>query len=118
MDYIISEYTNPQLSSLSDAERQYFEVRTANELNLDCDAGGAPYLMAFWFRYQGGQGYRELFPAGGKGTKRATADLANYASNKATAMSCRLRGDINTAVMYEDICDRIYARLPDWAKGW
>ena len=57
-----------------------------------------------------------LFPDGGKGTQLATASLANYASNKATAVRLRLQGDITMAVMYEDIADKIYRGLPDWAK--
>lgn len=48
--------------------------------NLDCE-GSSEY---FWMKHQQGKRYRELFPNGGKGTKRAAADLANYASNKAT----------------------------------
>lgn len=81
--------------------------------NLDCVS--AEELWAFWREHSGGRAYRVLFPAGGTGTKRATADLACYASNKATAMSCRLRGDIQAAQMYEGICDRIYRKLPGFA---
>jgi hypothetical protein len=82
--------------------------------NLDCQSSDD--LMAFWLRHQRGRKVRELFPAGGKGTRRATADLANYASNKATAQDCRLRGDIKAALIYEGICDRIYDRLPEFAR--
>lgn len=80
------------------------------------DSMPADELMQFWLKHQGGRAYRELFPDGGKGTKRATSDLANYASNKATAMGCRERGDIRTAQMYESICDRIYDSLPSFAR--
>jgi hypothetical protein len=81
------------------------------------DAMTSDELMTFWMRHQGGrQGYRELFPNGGPGTIRATSKLACYASNKATAMTCRLDGRIDTALMYEGIADRIYNELPDWAK--
>ena len=59
---------------------------------------------------------RELFPGKPKGYTRIAKDLGCYASNKATAMSCRLRGDIQTALTYEGICDRIYDRLPDWSR--
>lgn len=52
------------------------------------------------------------------GYVEATKDLGNYASNKATAMRCRLNGDIQTAQMYERICDKIYAGLPSFAKLW
>ncbi len=73
-------------------------------------------LMQFWLKHQAGRRYRELFPQGGRNTKRAAADLANYASNKATAMGCRGRGDINNALQYENICDRIYSNLPAFAR--
>ena len=82
--------------------------------NLDCLESSE--LWQFWQTHQQGRHYRELFPTGGKDTKRATADLACYASNKATAIDCRIRGDINAALMYEQICDRIYSRLPAFAK--
>jgi hypothetical protein len=82
----------------------------------DLDERDTDTLMAFWFRYQSGRHYRELFPDGGKGSKRATADLANYASNQGVAKSCRLRGDVNTALMYESIAERIYANLPSFAQ--
>lgn len=51
-----------------------------------------------------------------KGAAKATKAYANYAANKATAMECRLRGDIQGALMYERICDNIYNALPDFAK--
>lgn len=85
-------------------------------INLDDAFTGTAGYMDFWNKHQGGRKHRELFPAGGKGTRKATADLANYASNKATAMGCRLRGDIEGALMYEAICDRIYQGLPDFAR--
>lgn len=75
-------------------------------------------LMEFWMRHQRGRGYKLLFPTGGKGTRIATGDLAAYAANAATARSCRLRGDIRAALIYERICDNIYSDLPDWARGW
>ena len=80
------------------------------------DATTINELMAFWMRHQGGRQARSLFRDGGVGTRKATGALANYASNKATAMSCRLRGDINSALMYEGIADRIYDHLPEWAR--
>lgn len=85
-----------------------------NVPNLDCEASAD--LMAFWKKHQRGLRYLDLFPSGGRGSKSATADLANYASNKATAQQCRLRGDIRSAAMYEDIADRIYESLPEFAK--
>jgi hypothetical protein len=73
-------------------------------------------LMRFWNRHQRGIDSRAMFPDGGKGTKTATADLANYAANKAAAISCRTSGNIQAALVYEGICERIYERLPVWAR--
>lgn len=82
--------------------------------NLDAMEPDA--LMAFWAKHQRGRAYRDLFPQGGRGTKRAAADLANYAANKATAMRERSQGRIQTALQYESICERIYADLPQGAR--
>ena len=73
-------------------------------------------LMSFWAMHQRGRVAWQVFPNGGKGTRNATGDLACYASNKATAIACRLRGDIATALSYERICDSIYEGLPAWAR--
>jgi hypothetical protein len=59
---------------------------------------------------------RQLFPNAPKGYVRATKDLGNYASNKATAMQCRLDGKIDAALSYEAIAERIYNELPEYAK--
>lgn len=47
---------------------------------------------------------------------QAYKDLRAYAWNKSTAMLCRERGDVPTALSYEKICDRIYDELPEFAK--
>jgi hypothetical protein len=86
------------------------------DLVPNLDAVPADELMRFWNNYQSGRNATSMFPAKPKGYKSATGDLANYASNKATAMQCRIRGEIDTALMYESICDRIYAKLPEYAK--
>lgn len=89
-------------------------MTASNVPNLD--AMEPDELMQFWFKHQRGYKSRDLFPNGGQGTKRATADLANYASNKAVAMRHRQEGDITIALQYEGICDRIYKELPLWAR--
>jgi hypothetical protein len=61
---------------------------------------------------------RTWFPERPKGYVTATYNLGHYAANKAAAMSCRQRGDINAASVYETICDGIYSRLPDFARSW
>lgn len=75
-------------------------------------------LMAFWkeaAQHSTGVG-RQLFPERPKGYAAATKALANYASNKATAMACRLKGRIAEAQQYETICDTIYEALPGFAR--
>ena len=95
-------------------------VDTAMDLNLD--ALPLNELEAFATRCGTCGCYaavaKELFPARPKGYRKAADRLSHYAWNKLTAMQCRLRGDIETAARYETICDRIYAELPEWAKGW
>lgn len=59
---------------------------------------------------------RIMFPARPAGYARETKNLARYAWNKATAMRCRAGGKVNEAAQYESICDRIYARLPEFAR--
>ena len=83
---------------------------------INLDGLDTTELMPFWNKHKQGRNYRDLFPQGGKGSKLATADLANYASNLHTAHSCRKVGNISTAMQYERICERIYASLPDFAR--
>jgi len=59
---------------------------------------------------------RRLFPDRPRRYVRTTVDLGNYAVNKATALRQRAQGDISTAQTYEAICERIYDRLPDYAR--
>ena len=47
------------------------------------------------------------------GYTRAIRDVGHYCANKATAVSCRTKGKIQTALTYEAICDRIYDSLPE-----
>ncbi len=84
--------------------------------NLDCM--DPTDLMAFWNRHQHKSRNAALALFGTKfpGYIRAMNDCANYASNKATAMNCRMRGDITTALYYESICERIYKTLPSAAR--
>jgi hypothetical protein len=82
---------------------------------INLDDADIETLMAFWAKHQRGRGYRELFPEGGALTVKATADLANYAANKATAMREREAGRIPSALIYERIAGRIYAALPHFA---
>lgn len=90
---------------------------TNNVPNLDAKMEPRELRM-FYEQHQNGRNYKGLFPSGGEGTKNATADLANYAINKVTALGLRLDGKIAKAQEYEDICDSIYKDLPAWAKSW
>lgn len=89
----------------------------ANEVpNLDCAWINSADYFAFHDRYKTGLNAKELFPDGGKGTRRATASLARYASFKGCAIDCRLRGDIECALYYEHVCETIYSRLPEFSR--
>lgn len=85
-----------------------------NVPNLDAEEPDA--LMSFWFKHHHGRAAKALFPAGGRGTRKATFNLAAYAANIATAKRMRLAGEIERALVYERIADRIYNQLPDWAR--
>lgn len=57
-----------------------------------------------------------MFPDRPNGYVAARENIAHYAANKATAMRCRARGEITTAMIYERICQHIYDKLPDYAR--
>lgn len=83
--------------------------------NLDCletDDLRAFYGVFYRPIYYG----RRMFPHRPARYTRVTRDLAHYAMNKVTARNCRLRGQTVEAVQYDQICDRIYRELPDWAR--
>jgi hypothetical protein len=76
-------------------------------------------LMEFWLRYQQHTTRKDAATLIGdrrKGFTTLAKDLGAYAANKATAMRCRLKGDIQAASVYETICDHIYNELPDDLK--
>ena len=83
--------------------------------NLDCEIS-TNSLWRFWRNSSSRQFARELFPDRPKGYCTVTRDLGHYACNKAVAMDRRLNGEIDAALIYESICDRIYIDLPHWAK--
>jgi len=90
---------------------------TIDTLNLD--GMNADELMDFWMKTNSVRPIafaKQLFPTRPKGYVRITRELGCYASNKATAMECRTRGQIRSALMYEDICERIHSRLPLFAR--
>jgi hypothetical protein len=93
------------------------ETITIEDLNLD--GMNEEDLWAFWKKTNSVRPIsfaRQLFALAPKGYVRATKDLGHYASNKATAMMCRRQGAIQSALQYEGIADRIYAKLPEYSR--
>lgn len=84
-------------------------------INLDGYAGD-PILVWAAVRFQPVKVARVLFPSRPKGYVSATYSIGAYAANLSAARSCRLRGDIRAAMVYETICDGIYNDLPDFAR--
>jgi hypothetical protein len=82
------------------------------------DAMDTEDLWAFYTAHRYANKSSRLLVCGhlGRGTITATKNACHYAANKATAMQCRERGDIETAQMYEGICERIYNELPQDLK--
>ncbi len=82
------------------------------------DAMTQEELMTFWSRYHRAtrKDAEALVGDRRKGFTVIAAQLANYACNKAVAMSCRLRGDIQAAQVYEHATDLCYNALPQDLK--
>jgi hypothetical protein len=81
--------------------------------NLDTMSTGE--LRAFHMLHDGGRNRARAYKLIGDRRKNyttITSNLACYAENKSTAMDCRGKGDIFSAEMYENICERIYKHLP------
>lgn len=78
------------------------------------DAMTKDELMSFWFKYSRASRSEaaELVGHRRPGFTIAVRQLANYAANKGAAASCRLQGNIQGALCYENICDSIYDALP------
>jgi len=85
---------------------------------LNLDTMTHDELTSFWFKYRtrSRKAAIELFPHKPKAYVKTANSLAVYAFNKATAITCREKGDILTAQVHEIICDQIYSDLPEWAK--
>ncbi|MHC4371777.1 MAG: hypothetical protein ACYSW8_29550 [Planctomycetota bacterium] len=81
------------------------------------DAMDMSHLYKFIAATRGIRPYRAARRMFGEVPAYATVvALHNYARNKVTAMACRERGDIATALMYEGICETIYDSLPEYAR--
>lgn len=79
------------------------------------DAMSRDDLMTFWSLHQRGRN-RRMLGISGRDSMNIAGTLANYASNKAAAMICRLDGRIADALVYEHICDGLYGMLPENCK--
>ena len=75
-------------------------------------------LVDFWKEafYHPNRVGRRLFPQRPKGYTAVTRELAIYAFNKATAMTCRLKGEIAEAESHERGCEGIYKAMPEYAR--
>lgn len=58
----------------------------------------------------------KLFPAKPRGYMQAACDLLIYADTKSAAMGFREDGEIDKALELEAYCDRVYQRLPAFAR--
>jgi hypothetical protein len=108
------------LAELSTLDKELEELANANRRKgvPNFDGMWEDDLMA-WYKkhYNGGRKLAaELFPDKPAGYVKTMKTAACYAINKATAMKCRKEGKITEALKYEQICDDIYGRLPDYAK--
>ncbi len=85
--------------------------------NLDCM--NQDDLWEFWKKTNSVRPIRfarTLFPEKPQGYVSTTKCLGAYAANKSVAMKLRLDGNIQGAIVYENICDRIYRELPEYAR--
>lgn len=82
------------------------------------DSMSAEELMQFWKRYTRPtrKDAEALIGDRRKGFTTLCGALAAYACDKAVAIGCRLRGEIDTAMGYERSADMRYEALPDDLK--
>lgn len=78
------------------------------------DAMTSDELMAFWSKYHRPTRKDAEALVGDRRPRftRIAAALANYACNRAVAMSCREKGDLTAASIYGHACESIYSGLP------
>lgn len=86
------------------------------EFNLDCEHD----VELFIEKHGNTKGRRLANSLGMSG--RQSSKIANlfsgYAWNKVTAIELRKNGNIQTAIQYEEVCDRIYSRIPESVRPW
>jgi hypothetical protein len=82
----------------------------ALDINLDDEQEARDFTLTHGACSGSGRRVARALGLSGKGSSRLAKSLLCYAWNKVTAIECRNRGDITTALKYEEICDTIYAR--------
>lgn len=89
-------------------------IHTPPTLELpNFDAMTPDDLWAFWHKWHLASRRQTVTLVGvRKNALKYTYTLANYACNKAVAMTCRAKGDIVQAQNYEHNCDALYEQLP------
>ena len=85
-------------------------------MNLDDEQEVATFLDNF--NSNKGRQLANEFGWTGTGSSTMVTLISHYAWNKSTAISCRLGGDIPTALSYEAICDKIYKQLTPLVELW
>lgn len=74
-----------------------------------------PQAASLWpnLEVEGIPGYKSEAPVG---RLHVAKTIRAYCWNKATAMELRAKGNIERALEYERICERVYGELPQWAR--
>ena len=91
------------------------QMKTATEWNLDDENEVSDFIETFGTMK--GVALAHRLGLHGKGCARKANSLSNYAWNKHTAIGLRKDGQIQTAIQYEKICQRIYDSM-DAALRW
>ena len=88
-------------------------------LNINLDDENEVEKFIQKYNTQSGQIIANQLNLKGKGSALLAKALSNYAWNKKTAISCRIKGEIPKALEYEKICDNIYTQnIEPVCKCW
>ena len=83
-------------------------------INLDDESTVLDFINTFSTRR--GRWLANRLNLSGPGSEAIANGLSGYAWNKHTAIACRQAGEIRSALIYEQICDQVYDRLPEIAR--
>jgi hypothetical protein len=84
--------------------------------NLDCMAPEEVAVFADRYRGASEENAAELFPSRPDGFVQAARTLATYAAHKSMAMHHRVHGRVTLAEEMESLAERVFARLPEFAR--